>query len=75
VSEQLIEKGLLSENALAWGEASPANSMLYRQATLLNRFGGDIVRHTLANNAVQVGGPVQPLIYNTRAHQSIPLSR
>lgn len=66
--KKLIDKGLLTENALAWVVTSKYQDALplYRQATLLNRFGGDIVRHTLANNIVQLGGAVQPLINRLR---------
>jgi transposase len=62
--KKLIDKGLLTENALAWVITAKYQDALplYRQATLLNRFGGDIVRHTLANNVVHVGEAVQPLI-------------
>jgi hypothetical protein len=35
---------------------------LYRQAALLNRFGGDVVRNTLAQAVVRVGAAVQPVV-------------
>jgi transposase len=68
--KKLIEKGLLTENALAWVVTAKYQDALplYRQASLLNRFGGDIVRHTLANNVVQLGQAVQPLLNLLREH-------
>ena len=68
--KKLIDKGLLTENSLAWVVTAKYQDALplYRQANLLNRFGGDIKRHTLANNVVQVGKAVQPLINLLRDH-------
>lgn len=41
---------------------------LYRQATLLGRFGGDLSRNTLAASIVKVGEAVQPIINLLRDH-------
>jgi transposase len=62
--ERLIPKGQLTEAALAWIITAKYQDALplYRQAALLNRFGGDLNRHTLAGNVIRVGQAVQPLI-------------
>ncbi len=68
---QIIPKGLLSENALAWViTAKYEDSLpLYRQAALLGRFGGtDLSRNTLAASVVRVGQAVQPVINLMRDH-------
>ena len=67
---KLLPKALLTENALAWVIAAKYQDALplYRQAALLNRFGGDIVRHTLAHNVIRVGQAVQPIINLLRDH-------
>ncbi|HSB23290.1 MAG TPA: IS66 family transposase [Burkholderiaceae bacterium] len=61
---KLIPKALLTEAALAWVITAKYQDALplYRQAALLNRFGGDIARNTLAHVVVQVGRAVQPII-------------
>lgn len=61
---RVIPKGILTEGALAWViVAKYADGLpLYRQAALLNRFGGDLSRNTLAANVVRVGQAVQPVI-------------
>ena len=67
---RLIPKGLLTETALAWiVTAKYQDSLpLYRQATLLSRFGGDLSRTTLAASMVRVGQAVQPIINLLRDH-------
>jgi transposase len=61
---RLIPKGQLTEAALAWIITAKYQDALplYRQAALLNRFGGDLNRHTLAGNVIRAGQAVQPLI-------------
>lgn len=61
---KLIPKGLFTENALAWITIAKYQDglPLYRQAPILNRCGGDVVRNTLARNMVECGERVQPLI-------------
>lgn len=61
---KLIPKGLLADSALAWViQAKYQDSLpLYRQAAILNRFGGDISRNTLAAAVVRVGQAVQPIV-------------
>jgi transposase len=61
---QLIPKSLYTANALAWIVISKYQDAvpLYRQATMLSRFGGDVARNTLATLVVRVGEAVQPLI-------------
>lgn len=68
---QIIPKGLLSENALAWVVTAKYEDALplYRQAALLGRFGGmDLSRNTLAASVVRVGQAVQPVINLLRDH-------
>jgi transposase len=67
---KLIPKALLTENALAWVITAKYQDALplYRQAALLNRFGGDIVRNTLAHNVIRVGQAVTPIINLLRDH-------
>jgi transposase len=62
--KKLLPKGLLTENALAWVITAKYQDALplYRQANLLNRFGGDLARHTLAHNVMRVGRAVQPIV-------------
>jgi len=62
--KRLLPKALLTESALAWVITAKYQDALplYRQANLLNRFGGDLVRNTLAHNVMRVGRAVQPLI-------------
>jgi transposase len=62
---QVIPKGLFSEAALAWVVTSKYldGLPLYRQATLLGRFGGTkLSRNTLAASVVRVGQATQPVI-------------
>jgi transposase len=61
---KLIPKGLLADSALAWViQAKYQDSLpLYRQAAILNRFGGDLSRNTLAAAVVRVGQAVQPVV-------------
>ena len=61
---KIIPKGLLTEAALAWVITGKYQDglPLYRQATLLSRFGGDLSRSTLAASTVRVGHALQPLI-------------
>jgi len=42
--------------------------VLYRQAALLGRFGGDLSRNNLAASVVRVGQAVQPIINLLRDH-------
>ncbi|MDH2240286.1 IS66 family transposase [Pigmentiphaga sp. GD03639] len=67
---RVIPKGLLTESALAWCITAKYQDglPLYRQAGLLNRFGGDLSRATLAASVVRVGKAVQPLINLLRDH-------
>jgi transposase len=67
---RLIPKGLLTESALAWCITAKYQDALplYRQATMLQRFGGDISRGTLAASVVRAGEAVQPLINLLRDH-------
>ena len=60
----VIPKGLLTESALAWCITAKYQDglPLYRQAGLLNCFGGDLSRAKLAASVVRVGKAVQPLI-------------
>ncbi|HZP89241.1 MAG TPA: IS66 family transposase [Burkholderiales bacterium] len=62
--ERLIPKGQLSEAALAWIITAKYQDglPLYRQAALLNRFGGDLNRQSLAGNVIRAAQAVQPLI-------------
>lgn len=64
VPEKLIPKGQLSEAALAWIITAKYQDALplYRQAALLNRFGGDLNRHSLAGSVIRAGQAVQPII-------------
>ncbi|APR34337.1 IS66 family transposase [Paraburkholderia sp. SOS3] len=61
---RIIPRGLLTESALAWIITGKYQygMPLYRQATLLRRFGGDISSNTLAASVVRVGQAVQPVI-------------
>ena len=61
---RVIPKGLLTEAALAWVIVAKYidGLPLYRQATLLARFGGELSRNTLAASVVRIGQAVQPLI-------------
>ncbi|AKM33558.1 transposase (plasmid) [Pandoraea faecigallinarum] len=61
---RIIPRGLLTESALAWIITGKYQygMPLYRQATLLRRFGGDISSNTLAASVVRVGLAVQPVI-------------
>jgi transposase len=63
-SARIIPRGLLTESALAWIITGKYQygMPLYRQATLLRRFGGDISSNTLAASVVRVGQAVQPVI-------------
>jgi transposase len=63
-AQQLIPKSLFTANALAWIIISKYQDAvpLYRQATILNRFGGDIARNTLATVVVRCGEAVQAII-------------
>ncbi|MCX7177079.1 MAG: IS66 family transposase [Proteobacteria bacterium] len=67
---RIIPKGLLTESALAWVVTSKYMDalLLYRQAALLGRFGGDLSRNTLAASVVRVGQAVQPIINLLRDH-------
>jgi transposase len=68
---QVIPKGLFSEGLLAWVISSKYcdGLPLYRQAALLERFGGsDLSRNTLAASVVRVGQAVQPIINLLRDH-------
>jgi transposase/cell division protein FtsL len=67
---RIIPKGLLTESALAWVVTSKYQDALplYRQASLLGRFGGDLSRNTLAASVVRVGEAVQPIINLMRDH-------
>jgi len=67
---RVIPKGLLTEAALAWVVTAKYQDglPLYRQATLLGRFGGDLSRTTLAASMVRVGHAVQPIINLLRDH-------
>lgn len=60
----IIERGLLSESALAWIVTAKYQDglPLYRQAALLRRFGGELSRNTLAASIVRIGQAVQPVI-------------
>jgi hypothetical protein len=64
----MIPKGLLTDHALAWVVTSKYQDglPLYRQANLLQRFGGDIARNTLATSMVTVGLGTQPIIHLLR---------
>jgi transposase len=61
---RIIPRGLLTESALAWIITGKYQygMPLYRQATLLRRFGGDMSSNTLAASVVRVGLAVQPVI-------------
>jgi transposase len=61
---RIIPRGLLTESALAWIITGKYQygMPLYRQATLLRRFGGDISSNTLAASVVRVGLAAQPVI-------------
>ncbi|WP_233864683.1 IS66 family transposase [Paraburkholderia adhaesiva] len=61
---RIIARGLLTESALAWIITGKYQygMPLYRQATLLRRFGGDISSNTLAASVVRVGLATQPVI-------------
>ncbi|WP_321894046.1 IS66 family transposase [Paraburkholderia tropica] len=61
---RIIPRGLLTESALAWIITGKYQygMPLYRQATLLRRFGGDISSNTLAASVVRVGLASQPVI-------------
>ncbi len=61
---RIIPRGLLTESALAWIITGKYQygMLLYRQATLLRRFGGDISSNTLAASVVRVGLATQPVI-------------
>lgn len=61
---RIIAKGLLTESALAWVATAKYQDALplYRQATLLARFGGELSRNTLAASMVRVGVALQPII-------------
>ncbi len=63
-SARIIPRGLLTESALAWIITGKYQygMPLYRQATLLRRFGGDISSNALAASVVRVGQAVQPVI-------------
>lgn len=67
---RIIPKGLLTESALAWVVTSKYMDALplYRQATLLGRFGGELSRTTLAASVIKVGQSVQPIINLLRDH-------
>lgn len=68
--KQLIQKGLFTPNAIAWIVVSKYQDALplYRQATMLNRVGGDVARNTLATLCVRVGEAVQPIINLLQDH-------
>lgn len=61
---RIIERGLLTEAALAWIVTAKYQDglPLYRQAALLRRFGGDLSRNTRAASIVRLGEAVQPII-------------
>lgn len=61
---RIIPHGLLTESALAWIITGKYQygMPLYRQATLLRRFRGDISSNTLAASVVRVGLAAQPVI-------------
>jgi transposase len=61
---RIIPRGLLTESALAWIITGKYQygMPLYRQSTLLRRFGGDISSNTLAASVVRVGLAAQPVI-------------
>ncbi len=60
---RIIARGLLTESAFAWIITSKYQygMPLYRQATLLRRFGGDISSNTPTASVVRVGLAKQPL--------------
>ncbi|MCA7944907.1 IS66 family transposase zinc-finger binding domain-containing protein [Burkholderia vietnamiensis] len=61
---RIIPRGPLTESALAWIITGKYQygMPLYRQATLLRCFGGDISSNTLAASVVRVGLATQPVI-------------
>jgi len=61
---RIIPRGLLTESALAWVATGKYQfgMPIYRQASLLRRFGGDISSNTLAASMVRVGLATQPVI-------------
>lgn len=61
---RIIVRGLLTESALAWIITGKYQygMPLYRQATMLRRFGGDLSPNTLAASIVRIGRAVQPVI-------------
>ncbi|WP_429500645.1 IS66 family transposase (plasmid) [Robbsia andropogonis] len=61
---RIIPRGLLTEAALSWIITGKYQygMPLYRQASLLRRFGGDISSNTLAASVVRVGLATQPVI-------------
>lgn len=61
---RIIPRGLLTESALAWIITGKYQygMPLYRQTSLLRRFGGDISSNTLAASVVRVGLATQPVI-------------
>lgn len=61
---RLIQKGLFTESAQAWIVTSKFMDglPLYRMAALVNRFGGDLSRSTLAATVIRLGQAVQPII-------------
>ena len=65
---RLIEKGVLSDNVLAWVSTAKDQDALplYRQAGILKRFGGDLGRNTLATNVMRCGDAVQGLVNQLR---------
>ena len=68
---QIIPKGLFSESTLAWIITAKYEDglPLYRQAALIDRFGGtDLSRNTMAASVVRVGQAVQPIINLLRDH-------
>ncbi|QCX50771.1 IS66 family transposase [Ralstonia pseudosolanacearum] len=61
---RIIPRGLFTESALAWIATGKYQfgMPLYRQASLLRRFGGNISANTIAASMVRVGLAVQPVI-------------
>jgi transposase len=66
----LIPRSLLTPQAQAWIVTAKYQDglPLYRQASILTRCGGGIVRNTLATTAVRLGQSVQPLINLLQDH-------
>ncbi|VVE84629.1 transposase [Pandoraea sputorum] len=65
---RIIARELLTESALAWIATSKYQfgMLLFRQASRLSRFGGDISSNTLAASMVRVDLATQPVIHLMR---------